>query len=101
MTLTLCYLTLLLIVGGPNSGQPTTWENPRVYGTCIGRTSSFSIYISPYNPELVIVRDWQMVRISLPKEPGYYEVQYRWLADTIETIPKRDLIVRHGPVGYY
>ena len=101
MTLTLCYLTLLLVVGSPGSGQPDTWDNPRMYGTCIGKQSTVSIHISPYTHELVMVRDFTMIRIELPKIPGYYELQYKWDADEVVTRPETHLLVRRGPTGFW
>lgn len=101
MTLTLCYLTLLLVVGSPGSGQPDTWDNPRMYGTCIGKQSMVSIHISPYTHELVMVRDMTMIRIELPKAPGYYEVQYQWDTDEVVTRPETHLLVRRGPTGFW
>lgn len=101
MTLTLCYLTLLLVIGAPGSGQPDTWDNPRLYGTCIGKQATVSIHISPWSRELVMVRDFTMIRIQLPDKPGYYEVQYQWNADEVVTRPDTHLLVRRGPPGYY
>lgn len=76
MVLTECYLTLLLIVGAPGSSQPTTYDNLRSYGTCIGRSGTYQIYISPYAPELVIAREFDLFRVQLPKQAGYYELQF-------------------------
>lgn len=96
-----CVLTLLLVVGSVESHQPTTYDNPRLYGDCLVRHVSLSIFISPYAPELVITREFDQFRIVLPEETGSYELQYVFSQEFAELWPKGKIIVRHGPRGFW
>lgn len=102
-----CLLTLLLVIAG--QGQPSTYDNPRVYGDCMVRPHTLSIYISPYSGELVIAREFDIYYVEVPTKPGYYEFQYVFKSDHAyvhektegELLPIGKCLVRRGPKGYY
>jgi hypothetical protein len=96
-----CLLTLLLIIGAPGSDQPTTFDNPRLYGECAIHGMTLSIAIPLNGHELIMEKGFDIFRVELPKKPGYYELQYVFPHEFAELWPKGQVIVKRGPKGMY
>ncbi len=99
--MTACYLMLMLMIGPVGSGEPITYEHPKISGDCLVRSGTFSIYVSPLSGELVIVREFDMFRVELPKRAGSYTLRYIFGRDTAEVFPGGTYPVKRGPKGFY
>ena len=97
--LTDCVITLLLIIG--NSPIESSYENPRFFGECLARRNSITAYISVERKALILVKQYELFEIELPKEKGYYQIQYMFGDDYAYIYPGKPIIVRRGPKGYW